>query len=129
MFSDEIAANIAGTRAFARACFARQPPQDAFEEVLAYNMLVPLHVRKACVSRSANPGDLLPGLQIPVLASHGTLDALILPRMSHYTVSQVKDAALSLYEGIGHAPFAEDAPRFNRELAAFVRQCANKSPS
>jgi non-heme chloroperoxidase len=30
-------------------------------------------------------------------------------------------ARLSIYEGIGHAPFYEDAPRFNSELAAFVR--------
>jgi pimeloyl-ACP methyl ester carboxylesterase len=29
-------------------------------------------------------------------------------------------AAVSRYDGIGHAPFWEDAPRFNAELAAFV---------
>jgi non-heme chloroperoxidase len=33
---------------------------------------------------------------------------------------------LSVYEGIGHAPIYEDAPRFNRELTAFVRE-ATKS--
>jgi pimeloyl-ACP methyl ester carboxylesterase len=27
---------------------------------------------------------------------------------------------LSLYEGIGHAPFTEDTTRFNRELAEFA---------
>jgi non-heme chloroperoxidase len=31
---------------------------------------------------------------------------------------------LSVYEGIGHSPFYEDAPRFNTELAAFVRAAA-----
>jgi pimeloyl-ACP methyl ester carboxylesterase len=30
-------------------------------------------------------------------------------------------AKLSVYQGIGHSPFFEDAPRFNAELAAFVR--------
>ena len=30
-------------------------------------------------------------------------------------------AKLSIYDGIGHAPFREDAARFNSELAAFVR--------
>jgi non-heme chloroperoxidase len=34
-------------------------------------------------------------------------------------------AKLSVYDGIGHSPFYEDAPRFNSELAAFVR-AANK---
>ena len=37
----------------------------------------------------------------------------------------IPGAKLSIYEGIGHAPFYEDAARFNAELAAFVRE-ANK---
>jgi pimeloyl-ACP methyl ester carboxylesterase len=32
----------------------------------------------------------------------------------------VKGARLSLYDGAGHSPFFEDAPRFNAELAAFA---------
>ena len=38
----------------------------------------------------------------------------------------IPGARLSVYPGIGHAPFYEDAPRFNTELAAFVRE-ANKT--
>jgi non-heme chloroperoxidase len=37
----------------------------------------------------------------------------------------IPGAKLSVYDGIGHSPFYEDAPRFNSELAAFVRT-ANK---
>jgi pimeloyl-ACP methyl ester carboxylesterase len=33
----------------------------------------------------------------------------------------IPGAKLSVYQGIGHSPFFEDAPRFNAELAAFVR--------
>jgi pimeloyl-ACP methyl ester carboxylesterase len=32
----------------------------------------------------------------------------------------VPAAGLSLYEGYGHAPFWDDADRFNRELEAFA---------
>jgi hypothetical protein len=32
--------------------------------------------------------------------------------------------SFSVYKGIGHSPFYEDAPRFNAELAAFVRTAA-----
>jgi pimeloyl-ACP methyl ester carboxylesterase len=32
----------------------------------------------------------------------------------------VPQAQTSFYEGAGHMPFWEDAPRFNRELADFV---------
>lgn len=56
MFSDDLATSIEGTRAFVRACFARQPSQDAFEEILAFNMLVPVTVRNACTSRSPKSG-------------------------------------------------------------------------
>jgi non-heme chloroperoxidase len=30
---------------------------------------------------------------------------------------------VSLYPGVGHSPFWEDARRFNRELAAFAARC------
>jgi pimeloyl-ACP methyl ester carboxylesterase len=33
----------------------------------------------------------------------------------------IPGARLSVYQGIGHSPFFEDAVRFNAELAAFVR--------
>ena len=40
---------------------------------------------------------------------------------AEYTAKMIPGAKLSLYQGIGQAPFFEDAPRFNAELAAFVR--------
>jgi non-heme chloroperoxidase len=45
---------------------------------------------------------------------------------AQYTASKIPGAKLSLYDGIGHAPFYQDAARFNAELAAFVRE-ANRS--
>jgi non-heme chloroperoxidase len=84
-------------------------------------MLMPIKVRAMVRSRQSNPGDMLPRLDVPVLVTHGDRDVLVLLAMGQMTVSQVKGAKLSVYEGVGHAPFWEDAPRFNRELAAFVR--------
>jgi non-heme chloroperoxidase len=40
--------------------------------------------------------------------------------MVRYTASVVSHAQSSIYEGVGHMPFWEAAPRFNRELAEFV---------
>jgi len=40
----------------------------------------------------------------------------------------VPGARLSLYDGVGHAPFWEEPPRFNRELAQFVKE-ANRARS
>lgn len=124
MLSPDLATCIAGTRGFLRGCFERQPAQDEFETLLAANMVVPQPIRVFLTERTDNPGDLLPKLDIPVLVTHGAKDAIILPNMGEWVASVVPGATLSLYPDVGHTPFMEDAPRFNRELAAFVRAAA-----
>ncbi len=93
--------------------------------MLAFNMVVPPRVRTGLMSRPANRGDVLKHIRCPVLVTHGVDDRILLVTLGKYTASEVPDAKLSLYEGVGHAPFWEDAPRFNRELMEFVR-LANK---
>jgi len=121
MTSDDLATNIAATRAFLHGCFELQPDADAFETMLAYNMVIPARVRAAVVGRTPNPGDLLPKLSLPVLVTHGARDRIILLSFGQFTAAAIPNAKLSIYDGIGHSPFYEDAPRFNRELAAFAR--------
>ena len=125
MTSEDLAANIASTRNFVHACFERQPDPEDFETVLAFNMVVPPRVRAAVMGRPANPGDALERIRCPVLVTHGEKDRILLAALGKFTASAVQGAKLSLYDGIGHAPFWEDAPRFNRELREFVR-LANK---
>jgi non-heme chloroperoxidase len=60
-----------------------------------------------------------------VLVTHGAEDRNARLGAGQYTASVIPGAKLSVYQGIGHSPFYEDAPRFNTELAAFVR-AANK---
>jgi pimeloyl-ACP methyl ester carboxylesterase len=126
MLSGDPATNIAATRAFVRACYLVPPNTDEFATLLAFNMSVPASVRAAVLDRPPNPGDVLRSLALPLLITHGTHDRIVLPAMAQFTTSAVPHAQLSLYDGIGHCPFFEDAPRFNRELAAFVRG-ANRS--
>jgi non-heme chloroperoxidase len=45
MFSEDLASNIAATRSFLYNCFEKQPSQDDFETMLAFNMMVPPKVR------------------------------------------------------------------------------------
>jgi pimeloyl-ACP methyl ester carboxylesterase len=63
----------------------------------------------------------LAALKLPVLVTHGAADRIALPAAAKYTAAKITSAKLSLYDGIGHAPFWEDTARFNAELAAFVR--------
>jgi pimeloyl-ACP methyl ester carboxylesterase len=45
----------------------------------------------------------------------------LFPTLNRKFASVPQRAKLSVYQGVGHSPFFEDAPRFNAELAAFVR--------
>jgi len=113
---------IDGTRTFLHACFARQPTADDFERMLAYNMMVPPSIRTA-FRRPVDAHGILATLEVPVLFTQGSLDGIIAPAASAYGAATVPNARLALYEGIGHSPFLEDAERFDRDLADFVRTC------
>ena len=45
MMSEDLATNIAATRAFVRGCFEKQPTAEDFEIMLSFNMMVPPKVR------------------------------------------------------------------------------------
>src|SRR5215470_8008985 len=121
MASDDLAINIAATRTFLHNCFAKQPTQDEYETMLGFNMIVPPKVRAAMGGRQLNIDDILKGLKLPVLVTHGSDDQLVLLAAAKYTAATIPGAKLSVYDSLGHAPFWEDTPRFNAELAAFVR--------
>ena len=121
MRGNDLDANIRATRAFVQACYEKQPSPEEFEAVFDYNMLVPPGIRGAHLGRPASDGGILAKLDVPVLVTQGSEDKLVLRGLGELTAAIVPRARLSLYDGIGHAPFAEDAARFNRELAEFVR--------
>ena len=124
MASEDLVTNIAATRSFVRGCFSRQPTPDDFETMLAFNMMVPPAVRGAMGGRPHDATAMVSKLKIRVLVTHGAEDRNIRLDAARYTASVIPGATLSVYEGIGHSPFYEDAPRFNAELASFVRRAA-----
>jgi non-heme chloroperoxidase len=124
MASEDLATNISATRAFVHGCFSKQPSADDFETMLAFNMMVPPKVRAALTGRPLDASGSMSKLKIPVLVSHGREDRNAKIGAGEYTASVIPGAKLSIYDGVGHSPFYEDAPRFNAELAAFVRMAA-----
>src|SRR6202790_2615489 len=125
MASEDMLTNINATRVFLHGCFSKQPSADDFETMLAFNMMVPPKVRAGLGGRPLDATAIMAKLTIPVLVSHGAEDKNAKLATAQYTASVIPGAKLSVYDGIGHSPFYEDAPRFNSELAAFVR-AANK---
>lgn len=118
----DVPTNIAAIRNFLRACFAKPVSPDEFETILAFNMLVSSKVRLFLSKRELDFSNVLSCISKPVLVAHGRADNIVLPAMADYILAHCKGAAASWYDDIGHAPFLEDAERFNNELAAFVRK-------
>jgi pimeloyl-ACP methyl ester carboxylesterase len=121
MTSEDLTVNIAATRAFLHGCFSKQPSAEDYEIMLAFNMMVPPKVRAGLGGRPLDASDMMSKLTLPVLVTHGSEDRNSKVGAAKYTASVIPGAKLSIYEGIGHAPFFEDAARFNTELTAFVR--------
>jgi non-heme chloroperoxidase len=124
MASEDLLTNITATRTFLHGCFSKQPTADDYETMLAFNMMVLPKVRAGLSGRPLDATEMMSKLKLPVLVTHGAEDRNARLGAGQYTASVIPGAKLSVYDGIGHSPFYEDAPRFNSELAAFVRAAA-----
>ena len=121
-----LSAEIDAAIAFLDACYGRKPAEAEFRRALAYNMRVPAFVRRAIAGWSTDPAPTIEALRkvkVPILVTHGLQDTVVLPIAAEMTVAAIPHAQLSLFEGCGHSPFREDAPRFNKELLTFVESC------
>jgi pimeloyl-ACP methyl ester carboxylesterase len=62
----------------------------------------------------------LPKAHVPVLMVYGGKDALVNPEPSIARAQALNSTIkTAVYANSGHAPFLEEAPRFNRDLAEF----------
>lgn len=120
MASENLAENIENTLSFLKFSTAKALPADELEMMIAYNMVVPAKVRLHMLARPTSYEDSLKKIKVRVLVTHGTEDRVALITVARYTASVVPGAKVSFYGGVGHMPFWEDTPRFNRELAEFV---------
>jgi non-heme chloroperoxidase len=122
-----LAAQIAAAIAFLDGCYGIKPSESAFRVALAYNMLVPAHVRLAISGWSTDPAETVVALKrvrVRTLITQGRKDAVVLPAAAEMTAAAIPGAELSWFDDCGHSPFSEDAPRFNAELARFMARAA-----
>lgn len=124
--ADDLPANIQAIRAFIRGCTAQPLPREDYESALCWNMVVPAKIRAALLTRVVDSDDILRALGKPLLMTHGRSDTVVLPAMGEHILKTCPASIASWYDATGHAPFLEDAPRFNRELAGFVRDAVGR---
>ncbi len=70
--------------------------------------------------RALDYDGVLASLTLPVLLSHGGKDQIVLPCLAQRLQEVLSNSHASIYPDAGHAPFLEDANRFNLELKDFV---------
>jgi pimeloyl-ACP methyl ester carboxylesterase len=112
--------NIPALESFARKLSHEPLPDTLYYECLGYAAVVPPAARFNILHRAADNTPLAREARVPVLVTHGDADELMPLAAGRHIASSFPRARLSVYEGIGHAPFLEAAGRFNRELSDFA---------
>lgn len=119
--SEDLTIHLDAVRDFLRLCFHVQPDTATFERLLSSAAMASWTMTRAVPSMTVLAAAGLPKATVPVLMLYGEKDLLV-----NVDTSIARAKALNpriqtqRYEHAGHAPFAEDPQRFNRDLAAFV---------
>ena len=129
LFSGDAAESVASLQSLLRMFFTREPSPAELYTMLGYNASVPPFVRQALFSRVLDNDDLLPTIRRPVLITHGAADAIVKQEAVAQHRSRLPHAQVDIIPNAGHAPFWDDAPSFNRRLAAFCEAVARKPES
>ena len=121
MVSADLKTHLDGERDFLALCFATQPDALTSARLLANAAMASWEMQQAVPSMTIAAAEGLGKSSIPVLLLYGERDALINPGAAIARARALRpDVQTLLYAHAGHAPFIEEAARFNRDLAAFI---------
>lgn len=105
---------------FLKACTNAPLSKRDLAFMTGFNMLCPPGVRKTCRLRSEDYRETYAGLSLPALIIHGAAEKVVPAGLLEQTQAVLPHATTHIYKGCGHAPFWEDAARFNADLKAFA---------
>jgi pimeloyl-ACP methyl ester carboxylesterase len=121
MASNDLKTHLDAVRTFLALCFHTQPDAGTFARLLADAAMASWPMTKATPSMTVAARQSLPKVRVPLLALYGARDELVNPAPSIALLRELNPRAqATIYENAGHAPFLEEAQRFNRDLATFV---------
>jgi non-heme chloroperoxidase len=121
MASTDLKTHLDAVRTFLALCFHTQPDRATFERLLANAAMASWPMTKAIPSMTVAARQGLPRVRVPLLALYGAKDQLVNTRPTLARLKALQPRAQTkIYENAGHAPFLEEAQRFNRDLATFV---------
>ncbi|WP_122222679.1 alpha/beta fold hydrolase [Pseudomonas syringae group genomosp. 3] len=119
--ADDLKTHLDAVRTFLGLCFQVRPDAETFERLLANAAMASWTMTRATPSMTVAVVEGLPKAQVPVLLLYGGKDLLVNVQPSIARARQLNARIQStVYENSGHAPFLEEAQRFNHDLATFV---------
>ncbi|MBB3560043.1 pimeloyl-ACP methyl ester carboxylesterase [Rhizobium sp. BK512] len=127
MASDELKVHLDAVKTFLALCFATQPDAATFERLLSNAAMASWIMTRTVPSMTVSAAEGLGKARVPVLLLYGGKDDLVNVEPSIARARALNPAVREkIYAQSGHAPFLEEAPRFNRDLAEFRDSVSGK---
>jgi pimeloyl-ACP methyl ester carboxylesterase len=126
-FPAEVPVALAKADEFARLMSAAPLPAELARVFASGPLMLPAYARRAMAARTGDNSDMAARIDVPVLFVVGEKDPIADPAMVRAVAARVPGAQLVAYPDTGHSPFAEQAGRFNADLAAFTRRAAARA--
>lgn len=126
--SDDLRTYLDAVRTFLALCFETQPDQATFERLLSNAATASSVMTKTTPSMTVPVAEGLPKATVPVLLLYGGKDDLVRPEPSIARARELNPSVQTkIYPESGHAPFLEEAGRFNADLSAFVTSISKEN--
>jgi non-heme chloroperoxidase len=119
LFSENVAESRGALEALIRLCITSGITPDEVGRMLDASMSVPTYVRQGLFARAVDNDDLLKGLRVPVLLTHGAADTIINPAIVEAHQALIPKAMADLVPDAPHAVFWTHASEFNQRLRGF----------
>ncbi|MGO7015429.1 alpha/beta fold hydrolase [Rhizobium leguminosarum] len=119
--SDDLKTHLDAVRTFVGLCFQTQPETATFERLLSNAAMASWVMTKAVPSMTVSVTEGLAKAKVPILFLYGGKDNLVKTGPSIERAKELNPSLQSkIYPDSGHAPFLEEADRFNRDLSEFM---------
>ncbi|SCX34249.1 Arylesterase [Agrobacterium rosae] len=126
--SDDLRTHLDTVRTFLALCFETQPSAATFERLLSNAAMASWVMTRSTPSMTVSVAEGLPKAKVPVLLLYGAKDKLVNTQPSIDRARELNPAIkTNIYADSGHAPFFEEAARFNRDLSGFTDSVHSKN--
>ncbi|EPT7030519.1 alpha/beta fold hydrolase [Cronobacter malonaticus] len=121
MTASDLQTHLDGEREFLRLCFYQQPDRDNVERLLANAAMASWTMQRNVPQIQVPAEKALSSARVPLLFIYGQHDELVNADASLKRAKAINPRIRSdIYANAGHAPFMEDAARFNAQLEDFA---------